>query len=199
VTQRLVENNLPNGWAISRIDDLSEKVTDGTHFTPEYLERGVPFISVKDIHDGKINFHGCKFIAPKAHAALAKRCNPEYMDVLITKSGTIGRIAVVRTKEPFSLFVSVALIKPFKEYLDSAFLSYALENYIKSIDIQQSVKGGVIKNLHVEDLKEIKLPIAPLEEQHRIVSKVEELFSFLDVASPRYVRCSAVKRYAKQF
>ncbi|MFX1260382.1 MAG: hypothetical protein ACFFAN_21230, partial [Promethearchaeota archaeon] len=47
---------------------------------------------------------------------LIKRCYPELLDDLITKSVTIGRVAVVETSKPFSLFVSVALLKPKKKY-----------------------------------------------------------------------------------
>ncbi len=175
---RLVE--LPKGWVEIRLEEVSEKITDGTHFTPTYMDKGIPFISVKDIFDGKISFDDCRYISDKEHQNLIKRCHPEYFDVLITKSGTIGRTAVVKTHTPFSLFVSVALIKPFKRYVNSDFMSFALRNYINSIDIQQSVKGGVIKNLHIEDLKEIAVPFPPLPEQHRIVAKIEELFTRLD-------------------
>jgi Restriction endonuclease S subunits len=135
---------------------------------------------VKDIFKGKINFDNCKYISEDEHNSLIKRCNPEYLDVLITKSGTIGRTAVVKIKRPFSLFVSVALIKPFKGHVDSNFVAFSLENYINNIDIQQSVKGGVIKNLHIEDLKEIIISLPSLPEQHKIVEEIERRFSIAD-------------------
>jgi len=171
---------LPDTWTWAKLNDISMKITDGTHFTPQYVDYGTPFISVKDVFDGLISFEFCKHIAPEDHAKLAKRCNPEYLDVLITKSGTIGRTAVVKTTEPFSLFVSVALIKPFKPYIDSNYLALSLENYISSIDIQQSVKGGVIKNLHIEDLKEIVIPLAPLMEQKKIDEIAETHITMID-------------------
>ena len=172
--------SLPVGWISAKLNIISEKIVDGTHFTPQYTSSGIPFISVKDIRDNKISFDDCKYISEETHNELKKRCNPENDDILITKSGTIGRIAVVKTNKKFSLFVSVALIKPYKKFIDSQFLAYELNNYINHIDIQQSIKGGVIKNFHLEDLKEVKIFLAPYNEQKRIVSKLEELFTKLD-------------------
>ncbi|HKZ94938.1 MAG TPA: restriction endonuclease subunit S [Candidatus Bathyarchaeia archaeon] len=196
MTEKRDSFHRPKGWVRVRLGEISAKITDGTHFTPKYVENGVPFISAKDIYERKISFDDCKYISAEEHNSLIRRCNPEYLDVLITKSGTIGRTAVVRTNRPFSLFVSVALIKPFKAYIDSDFIAFSLRNYINNISIEQSVKGGVIKNLHIEDLKEIVLPLCPLPEQCRIVAKVEELFTNLDagVESLKKVKMQ-LKRY----
>jgi type I restriction enzyme S subunit len=190
------EDALPTGWVWTRLGEVAEKIVDGTHFTPKYVSSGVPFISVKDIRNGKISFDDCRYISQDEHETLIKRCNPEYNDVLITKSGTIGRTAVIKTNKIFSLFVSVALIKPFKNYLDSDFVSLMLENYINNIDISQSIKGGVIKNFHLEDLKVVDFPLPPLPEQRRIVTKIEELFTKLDAGISALRKTQAqLKRY----
>ena len=101
---------LPAGWRWTSASEIADLVTDGTHQTPTYARSGVPFISVKDIRHGRINFDDCKFISRDEHQALIRRCHPEPGDLLITKSGTIGRLAIVPDRE-FSLFVSVALVK----------------------------------------------------------------------------------------
>jgi type I restriction enzyme, S subunit len=171
---------LPKKWVWVKLDNISEKITDGTHFTPNYIEDGTPFISVKDIYDGQIHFDKCKYISKIDHANLIKRCHPEYLDILITKSGIIGRTAVIKIKKPFSLFVSVALIKPIKTLTNSYFINLALIEYVNKLDIKQSVKGGVIKNLHIEDLKEIIIPFPSLTEQEEIVKETENRFSIID-------------------
>ena len=172
--------NLPPNWAWVKLGDVCNKITDGTHFTPKYISSGVPFISVKDIYNDKIHFENCKYISKSEHNVLIKRCNPEFGDVLITKSGTIGRIAVVTNKKEFSLFVSVALLKPNKDLIDSNFLSMTLKNHINNIDISQTIKGGLLKNYHIEDIKATHIPLPSLSIQKSIVTKIEELFSELD-------------------
>lgn len=171
------KKEIPNSWLRVQLNELSEKITDGTHHTPEYVKSGVHFISVKDIYDGNIHFDNTKFIDLSSHNELIKRCNPEKGDVVLTKSGTIGRVAVVPESPIFSLFVSVALIKPHTELIDSKYLCYAIEDYINSIDIKHDIKGGVIKNFHLEDIRLAKIPYCELSEQLEIVSELENKFS----------------------
>lgn len=162
------------------LNDVTTKINDGTHKTPIYVNVGIPFISVKDIKNKQIYFDNCKFITKEEHEVLYKRCNPEKGDVLITKSGTIGRTAVVDTDIIFDLFVSVALLKPQREKITSEFLMYTLDNYISHIDVKQDVKGGLIKNLHIEDIKKIKINLPTLDEQKQIVKEIEKRFEVAD-------------------
>ena len=162
------------------LNDVTTKINDGTHKTPTYVNVGIPFISVKDIKNKQIYFDDCKFITKEEHEVLYKRCNPEKGDVLITKSGTIGRTAVVDTDIIFDLFVSVALLKPQREKITSEFLMYTLDNYISHIDVKQDVKGGLIKNLHIEDIKKIKINLPTLDEQKQIVKEIEKRFELAD-------------------
>ena len=167
---------IPNNWVWTRLDNLCSKITDGTHKTPKYTDSGVPFVSVKDIYDNQIHLNNTKFISQEEHEELYKRCNPEYDDILLTKSGTIGRTAVIKTKNEFSLFVSVALLKNYKNVIDSSYLSLNIQDFFNKINISQTIKGGVIKNYHISDMKEQLIPLAPLKEQKRIVEKLDFLF-----------------------
>lgn len=171
---------LPEGWAVASVEQLAIKVVDGTHHTPTYMDDGIAFISVKDIRAGIVHFDNCKFITAEAHNELIKRCHPEKGDILITKSGTIGRSAVVVTDRPFSLFVSVALIKPVRGIFDPKFLKTALDAYIGGINISQDIKGALLKNLHLEDLCVVPIRLPPLAEQSRIVAEVERRLSVVE-------------------
>ena len=75
------------------------KLTDGTHSTPKYTEKGVPFISVKDVSSGKLDFSNCKHISEKEHTELYERCNSEIGDILLTKVGTTGIPVIVDTNK----------------------------------------------------------------------------------------------------
>lgn len=167
---------IPSNWVWTTLDNLCSKITDGTHKTPKYTDSGVPFVSVKDIYDNQIHLNNTKFISQEEHEELYKRCNPEYDDILLTKSGTIGRTAVIKTKNEFSLFVSVALLKNYKNVIDSSYLSLNIQDFFNKINISQTIKGGVIKNYHISDMKDQLIPLAPLNEQKRIVEKLDFLF-----------------------
>ncbi len=174
------EYEIPNTWRWVSLDLLAAKIVDGTHHTPTYVDRGIPFISVKDIRDGIIDFTNTKFITAEEHTELCKRCHPEKGDLLITKSGTIGRTAIIPKTDAFSLFVSVALIKPASKLVNMEFINIALNKWVGGIDVSSRIVGSAIKNLHLTDMKVLAIPFAPLEEQTEIVRRVEQLFAFTD-------------------
>ncbi len=86
---------VPDRWEWTKLDSLCYLITDGTHYTPTYTPSGVPFLSVKDVTGGKIDFRHTRFISPKEHDALSKRCKPEFENVLFTKVGTTGIAKVI--------------------------------------------------------------------------------------------------------
>lgn len=174
------EFDIPKEWVWSSLDALTLRIVDGTHHTPTYTESGIPFISVKDIKNGLIDFSNTKFISEEEHLELSKRCNVEIGDLLITKSGTIGRTAIVKDNDYFSLFVSVALIKPISKNININFIDFVLQKWVNEIDVSNRIVGSAIKNLHLRDMKVLAIPFPPLTEQQQIVAEVERLFAVAD-------------------
>ena len=116
--------DIPDNWVWTTLGSLLYKLTDGTHKTPKYTSDGVKFVSVKDISTGKLSLDNTKYISNDEHKELFKRCNPEFGDMLLTKVGTTGVPAIVDTKEPFSLFVSVALLKYNHDFILDKYFYY---------------------------------------------------------------------------
>jgi type I restriction enzyme, S subunit len=163
---------LPKSWCWTTLDQIMKKIVDGTHHTPTYIDSGTPFLSVKDIRNEEVYFDNCKYISEQEHNCLIERCNPEVGDLLVTKSGTIGRCAIIKTSEPFSLFVSVALLKPATSYLNIEYISLAFQSWLETIDIQSDVTGSAIKNFHIIDFRKLCIPFPPINEQKKIVELV---------------------------
>lgn len=119
-------------------------------------------------------------------------------DLLISCSGTIGKIALVPENAQRGI-INQALLKitldpriVFAKYFSYFFGS---ESFQKKV--LKNTRGTAIKNItSVKDLKQIPLPIPPINEQYRIISKVEELFSFLDAGAESLRKVKAqLKRY----
>lgn len=181
ITEEDIPFKLPKGWSWGRVNELSKQVTDGVHHTPKYIEKGVPFISVKDIDGETISFDDCKYISQEQHTEINQRCNPEFGDVLLCRIGTLGRATIVDTYKPFSLFVSVGLLKFFNEYLLSTYLHRVFHSPLLLRQYDQIKAGGSHTNkLNLGDIPKLWLPIAPIEEQHRIIAKVDELMALCD-------------------
>lgn len=171
---------LPKGWEWCIADKFCTQITDGTHHTPTYLHSGIPFLSVKDLTGGKLEFSNSKFISKEEHAELSKRCHPEFNNVLLTKVGTTGIARVVDTKEEFSIFVSLSLLKFNSDYIDPYYLELCINSpYVRKLS-KEGTEGIGNKNLVLRKIKSFLIPIPPLNEQKRIVEKVNSLTKICD-------------------
>ena len=172
--------DIPESWEWCRLGSILFKLTDGTHSTPKYIENGIPFISVKDVSTGKLDFSNCKFISENEHNELYERCDPEYGDILLTKVGTTGIPVVVDTNEKFSLFVSVALLKFDQSLIYNKYLLHLINSPLVQKQAAENTKGVGNKNWVMRDIANTLIAIPPIKEQHRIVAKIEELMQYCD-------------------
>jgi type I restriction enzyme S subunit len=182
-TRKLFENYLEaifrqrgEGWVDAKLGDVCNKITDGTHITPTYTKEGVPFLSVKNLTKGFIDLSDTRFISPKEHTYLTRNNKPMRDDILYTKVGTTGIAKVIDVDDEFSIFVSVALLKPEHEIIFNFYLEHFLNAPFAREQAQKRTRGMANKNLVITDIKEIDIhfPIA-LNKQHAIVAKIDAL------------------------
>ncbi|SIO49347.1 type I restriction enzyme M protein [Bradyrhizobium erythrophlei] len=157
-------------WPILELSEITTKITDGAHFTPTYVESGVPFLRVTDITESNTSK---KFIPKEEHDELIKRCHPEKGDVLYSKNGTIGVAKLVDWDWDFSIFVSLCLIKPKRDVLNPHYLTCFLNSDAAYAQATAKSKSGTVTNLHLVDIKTIKIPLPPLAVQEAIVAEIE--------------------------
>ena len=174
ITEEEIPFEILTGWKWVRLGEICEKITDGTHKTPKYTNSGVKFVSAKDIYNKELDFSHCKYISENEHRELYKRCNPEYNDLLISKSGSIGTVALNNVKYEFSLFESLALVKYNQKLMLPKFMQYAVQ-YICNNLTASDIKGVCVKHLHLNVLSSQILSVPPLAEQKEIVARVEQL------------------------
>lgn len=177
----------PITWAITHMSNLSYKIVDGVHKKPNYTNSGVPFIQVRNLTAGSgIDFTDVKYVSEKDHEEFYKRANPEKGDILISKDGTLGITRVINTDIVFSIFVSVALVKPFKNFISSQYLCHFINSPFGVLANKNIGEGTGLQHLHLEDLRSLAIPLPPLEEQQEIVRRVEKLFALTDSLESKY-------------
>ena len=178
----VVENYRPHiaidpEWPTKELSEIAVKITDGTHTTPNYTDSGIPFLRVTDITKSNSSK---KFISKEEHMKLIKRCHPEKGDVLYSKNGTIGIAKVVDWEGDFSIFVSLALIKPRRELVDSRYLECFLNTDTAYTQATSRSKSGTVTNLHLVDIKTIQIPLPSLTTQQQIVAEIEAEQALVD-------------------
>jgi len=161
---------------VVKLNSITTKITDGVHAKPNYQETGVPFLSVKNATNKYLDFTDTKFISVKDHKTFFKRCNPEFEDILYTKVGaTYGRAAIINSKREFSIYVSLALIKPDRSKVYPYYLNFVLNtDYVKR-QADRRVKGAGVPDLHLVEIKDFDIPLPSYEEQLEFSNLVEKL------------------------
>ena len=173
---------VPEGWAWCRLPSICRKaITDGTHNSPTTYDKGdFLYITAKNIKADKIDLSNVSYVSREIHEEIYNRCPPELNDVLLTKDGTIGEVAVNNLQEPFSLLSSVALIKPAKNILPW-YIAYVLKsNYLQNT-MRQSAKGVALKRIILEQINTFLIPLPPFAEQERIVLAIEQFYNKINI------------------
>ena len=168
------------GWKVKTLEAVCDKITDGTHHSPENLEEGdYKYITAKNIKEEGILLDNISYVKAEAHKAIYSRCNPEFEDVLYIKDGVTTGIAVVNhLKEEFSMLSSVALLKCDRKILSPYFLAAYLNNQSVYEGIRKNMGGAAITRLTLQKINAIKLILPPLSLQQQfagIVAQTEQL------------------------
>jgi type I restriction enzyme S subunit len=148
----------PVDWDLERLVKYADKVVDGTHTTPKYVENGVPFYSVETITSN--DFKNVKFISHEEHLQLSKRCKVEKGDILLTRIGTIGKTALVDWDEEGSIYVSLALIKISNQNLRSYFYEYSKSSLFVKEVLRKSLLLATPPKINMNDIEKVELVIS---------------------------------------
>jgi type I restriction enzyme, S subunit len=176
-----------NAYPLLTLGAACELITDGSHFSPTIATEGYPYVTVRDVNNGVIDIGQCARISSEAFAQLAANgCQPRKGDVLFSKDGSIGRVAVVRDDRPFVVLSSLAILRPSQRLLLPEYLAYVLCGPAAQSQAHASQSGTAIRRVVLRSLREIRIPVPPLEEQRRIVDILEDHLSHLDAAQ-RYL------------
>ena len=193
---------IPEKWKWVQLNNVTTQITDGTHHSPVSFSKEDPrgkflYITAKNIKFTGVDCSTATYVTEDTHKEITSRCLPEYRDVLYIKDGaTTGVVTVNNIEEPFSLLSSVALIKPIKLMLDPDFLSFTLRSKSMTDLVRGKMKGTGIPRVTLKILKKFSIPLPPLEEQRRIVAKLNELLPLVEIYGKEQ---EALEKMEKEF
>ena len=170
---------------MSKLEDLSINITKGT--TPRggesfYSKYGVAFLRVENIKGlFSIDRSNMKFIDEDTHLNFLQRSILQSGDILISIAGTLGRTALVQTKDlPMNINQAISFVRLVNT--DKILIKYIIYA-INSPGIQQKLikqkKITAIPNLTLEIIRNCIVPIPPYSEEKRMVAKIEKCFNLI--------------------
>lgn len=161
---------IPDDWTIGPLGDLIEYVTYG--FTNPMPDSGEgPFkLTAKDVAGGRIVYETARRTTWGAYNnLLTRKSRPAKGDVLLTKDGSIGRVAVV-DRDDVCINQSVAVMRP-KPNTDTRFLSYLLQTPYYQGRMAADADGWTIKHIYITRVDKM-LVAAPTSGEQRAIAAV---------------------------
>ncbi|GMM14055.1 restriction endonuclease subunit S [Lactobacillus amylovorus subsp. animalium] len=182
--------DIPDSWEWIRLGNICEPIRYG--FTSSAKDNGnSKLVRITDIQNNNVNWNNVPFCdVPKVKL---KDLQLKTNDILIARTGgTVGKSFVVKNISEVAVFASylirIRLID--NELID--FVKYFLDSpyYWQMISLKQSGTGQ--PNVNATKLSEILIPIPPIEEQKRIVAKIEKLMPLVDEYAESYNRLQKI-------
>ena len=141
--------------------------------TAEYLDEGYSYlITGTDFQDGRINWNGCHYVDYYRYEQ-DPNIQVSNGDLLLTKDGTIGKVAFVSDlKRPATLNSGVFLVKPITDAYTAHFMFYVLESSVFKNFLQQLSAGSTINHLYQKDLVKFDLYVPPTKEEQEAIAGI---------------------------
>jgi type I restriction enzyme S subunit len=185
--------DLPLGWAFTTIQDVCLSVADGDHQPPPQSEDGIPFLVIGNVRSRSIDFTGCRYVPRAYFDSLDSTRRPAKSDLLYTLVGSYGIPVLIRNDSPFCVQRHIGILRPLHD-LNVAFLTRALESGWVFDQATSCATGIAQKTFPLAGLRSIRIPLPPLAEQHRIVTKVDELMALCDALEAQLTTTATTSR-----
>ncbi|WP_323815678.1 restriction endonuclease subunit S [Cellvibrio sp. NN19] len=169
---------LPHGWEFARLGNLA-KFIDYRGKTPTKVESGIPLITAKNVRFGYIDRDPAEYITESDYEVWMTRGYPRLNDILFTTEAPLGNVALVDIEDKFALAQRVICFQLHEPDL-ARFIRIAIMSAQFQNQLIENATGMTATGVKASKLKEIPIVIPPLEEQHRIVAKVDELMALCE-------------------
>jgi len=178
----IAKHQIPQSWSWTKLATIGTIINGdrGKNYPSRkhYVEQGVPFISAGNLEDGRIALESLNFIEQDKYDSL-RNGKLQNGDIIYCLRGTLGKCAVYELDSLAAISSSLAILR-LNNLVNTKYIFYYLRSPFGKELVKLSDNGTAQPNMSAESFKNYDVPIAPLQEQDRIVAKIEELFSSLD-------------------
>jgi len=150
--------------------------------TPAKTSSGVVLVTAKNVRPGFIANEPVEFLSESSYKAWMTRGFPRIGDLLITTEAPLGNVARIEDQPSFALAQRVINLQPFAD-IDTKCAMYFMMSPLFQLLLEENSTGMTAKGIKAGKLKQLLLPIPPIEEQQRIVRRVEELMTVCSALS----------------
>ncbi len=190
--------SVPAHWKMLPLKFLTaQHVTDGPHETPEFIDEGVPFLSVDGIQNNQLVFEGCRYISREDHARYSIKCKPNQGDVLLGKAASVGKVAHVDTDIEFNVWSPLAVIRP-RSKKTGRFIYYSLQSALLQMQCDMYSNANTQKNLGMSTIDNLAFASPTDDEAEQIAYFLDHETAKIDALIERQQRLIELLKEKRQ-
>lgn len=176
---------IPNNWCWTRLEFLSNIINGdrGKNYPSkkDYVKSGVPFITAGNIEkNNTLNKEKLNYILEDKYNIL-RSGKIVKDDILYCLRGTLGKNAIIDFEFKGAIASSLCIVRLLNK-INKKYIYLCLNSMLIEHQMIEFNNGTAQPNLSAESLKRYKIPLPPIDEQQRIVNRIESLFAKLDRA-----------------
>ena len=161
-----------------KLSDVCIKITDGSQYSPESVDKGYPMFSVKDMRENGFSYSDCKYISEEEFANMKSNgCVPQTNDVLIAKDGSyLKHVFVVTENRDEAILSSIGILRPDIKKVNPYYIKYFLSSdFVKEQVARKYVSGSALPRIILKNFANIEIPLIDMEFQNRIVEVLKSI------------------------
>ena len=189
------EEELPDGWCLAKLGELTRVVTKQTGFDYsktikpnllEYKAEGtIPLVQTKNFKGKEFSLDTDYYIPMNIAKDFPKILLDGKSILLSIVGASIGNVGLYTLTDLGMIGGAICKVQLINDLLYD-YLYYYLQSPLGQNEIRKNYKATAQGTITVQDVREIIIKIPPIEEQHRIVAKIEELLPYVDRYAEAY-------------
>jgi type I restriction enzyme, S subunit len=168
-------------------------ITDGPHLTPTFYETGIPFLSVNNLTNNRIDLTDLRFISKADDEIFSRKCKPQKGDVLLGKAASVGKVAIVEDDLDFNIWSPIALVRS-GETLDAKFLYFQLLSADSITQVTLLTNSSSQGNIGMGDIEKIQISYPCVDEQIAISKVLTSMDVEISALESRRNKTAALKQ-----
>lgn len=181
-------------WTSKTIKEVTRTpVTDGPHMTPKFLADGIPFLSVNNLVNNKIDFENVRYVSRSDHEIFSRKCKPQRHDLLLGKAASVGKIAIVQSDVEFNIWSPIALIR-LNDSAAPLFVYYCMQGQSVLSQITILTNSSSQGNIGMGDIEQLELLLPTVDEQNAIAKFLSDMDAELTTLEARREKTHALKQ-----
>lgn len=188
---------IPDGWKWCRLGTLASFVVDCPHSTPQKSAcvTNHPCIRTSEIKGGVIVWDSMQYLDESNYQARISRLKPQEGDIVYAREGAYGDAVILPNTHEFCLGQRTMMLRmalrSITEYVHKAIISPFVYSQAVKLNREGTTSVG---HVNLSDIVNFIIPLPPLSEQKRIVSKIEELMPLVEEYGKAQERLEALNK-----